>query len=345
LKILSLSKTSPKNKHFELNQYADGSLNKRMKPNNGSFGSLFSGYKNSFYIFGPDMKILITGSNGLLGQHLIPQLADHHQVIAMGRGPRRVSWGADVPYHDLEITESQTIRDFIRQQAPDVLVHSAAMTQVDDCERDQEKSMAVNVQATENLLEACAHCKTHFIFLSTDFVFDGIKGNYQEEDPVNPVNWYGQTKVFAEKLVEAYPSAWSITRTCLLYGIPHGSFRTNIISWVKSSLEKKEKIRVVNDQVRTPTNVHDFATGIRLVLEQHAAGRFHLSGNEVMTPYQLALATADYFSLDKTLIEEVNAETFSQMGKRPLKTGFNIAKAQEVLGFSPGTLKSGLETI
>ena len=291
------------------------------------------------------MKILITGSNGLLGQHLIPKLSAHHEVIALGRGPQRVPWSGAINYQDLEITEHGSVRDFIQKQAPDALVHSAAMTQVDDCERDREKSMTVNVHVTENLLEACAHVRAHFIFLSTDFVFDGIKGNYREEDPVNPVNWYGQTKVFAEKLVETYPYTWAIARTCLLYGIAHGASRTNIISWIKSSLEKKEKIRVVNDQVRTPTNVHDFATGIRLLLECGAGGRFHLSGNEVITPYQLALATADYFSLDKTLIEEVNSGTFSQAGKRPLKTGFDITKAQEVLGFSPGTLKSALGTL
>ena len=292
------------------------------------------------------MKILITGSNGLLGQHLIPQLAvRHHQVIAMGRGPLRVSLDKAVQYHDLDITKSRSIRDFIRQQAPNVLVLSAAITQVDDCERDHLRSESVNVDATENLLDACAPCGTHFIFLSTDFVFDGIKGNYREEDPVNPVNWYGQTKVFAEKLVETYSSRWSVARTCLLYGISRGSSRTNIISWIKSALEKGERIRVVNDQVRTPTDVKDFATGIRLILEQQAVGRFHLSGKEVMTPYQLALTTADYFSLDKTLIEEVNAHTFSQPGKRPLKTGFIINKAEEVLGFSPVKLRTGLNNL
>jgi dTDP-4-dehydrorhamnose reductase len=293
------------------------------------------------------MKILVTGTNGLLGQHLIRKLAgmNHHQVIATGRGVQRVPRDASVNYINLDITGVRHARNIIRKLAPDILVHAAAMTQVDDCERDQKRSLQVNVLATQTLLEACSGRNTHFIFLSTDFVFDGIKGNYNEEDPVNPVNWYGETKALAEKKVAEYSGAWSIARTCLLYGMPLHSYRSNIISWVKSSLEKGEHIRVVNDQVRTPTNVMDFANGILLILEQKATGLFHLSGNEIMTPYALAISVAEYFSLDKNLIEAVDSSTFSQLGKRPLKTGFDIRKAIRVLGFSPCGLQSGLEEI
>ncbi len=290
------------------------------------------------------MKILITGSNGLLGQNLIQQLAGmNHRVIATGMGAQRISPDAGINYVDLDITRAMQTRKFIRQHAPDILIHSAAMTQVDDCERDQEKSLLVNVLATETMLDACSGGNTHFIFLSTDFVFDGIKGNYSEEDPVNPVNWYGQTKALAEKKVSEYSGAWAIARTCLLYGVPIHASRPNIISWIKSALEKGEHIRVLNDQVRTPTNVRDFATGIRLIFEKGARGRFHLSGKEIMTPYELAITVADYFAFDKNLIEAVDANSFSQLGKRPLKTGFNISKAQQELGFSPCSLQSGLE--
>jgi dTDP-4-dehydrorhamnose reductase len=292
------------------------------------------------------MKIIVTGSNGLMGQYLIPQLARYkHQVIAMGRGPRRIAGIENIPYQDLDLLEFDRVRHFIKSQQPDVLVHTAAMTQVDDCERDRNRTREINVDVTENLLEACYPAGTHFIFLSTDFVFDGAEGNYREEDPTGPVNWYGETKLQAEQLTEKYPALWSIARTCLLYGIPRGSSRTNIISWIRSSLEKGQHIRVVNDQIRTPTDVNDFATGIRLILEKKSSGIFHLSGKEIMTPYELALSTADFFSLDKSLIEPVDANTFSQAGKRPLKTGFIIEKAERMLGFSPADLKAGLSGI
>ncbi|HEY4154393.1 MAG TPA: SDR family oxidoreductase [Puia sp.] len=343
LKFFSLSKISPKNKHFEWNQNAGGGLMERKTSNNGSPAGLFPGYKNSLYIFSPVMKILITGSNGLLGQHLISQLAAlQHEVIATGRGVPRFAPDQAVRYEDLDITNFRRMAAFIQSESPEVLLHSAAMTQVDECELNREKCRRVNVQSTENLLEAAAPCGTHFVFLSTDFVFDGIKGNYREEDAVGPVNWYGETKVLSEERVKNYPANWSIARTCLLYGVSRGSSRSNIISWIRSSLEKGERIRVVNDQVRTPTDVNDFATGLRLIIEQKASGLFHISGRERMTPYQLALETAGHFSLDKTLIEEVNADSFSQAGQRPLKTGFIIEKAEKVLGFSPVPLKTGL---
>jgi dTDP-4-dehydrorhamnose reductase len=290
------------------------------------------------------MKIMITGANGLLGQHLIPQLTlAGHQVIALGRGPLRIAASEPLSYHDADLTGFREIREWVRNQAPEVLVHSAAMTQADDCELDRVKSQQINVEATENLLDACSGCGSHFIFLSTDFVFDGTKGNYREEDAVNPVNWYGHTKVLAEQLVETYPAHWSVARTCLLYGISSGSTRSTIISWIKTSLEKGERIRVVNDQIRTPTDVNDFAAGIRLIAEKRATGRFHLSGKEAMSPYQLALLTADHFSLDKSLIEEVDAGTFSQAARRPLRTGFIIDKAERELNFSPVTLRKGME--
>jgi dTDP-4-dehydrorhamnose reductase len=290
------------------------------------------------------MKILVTGSNGLLGSHLVQLLAGSgHAVTATGRGASRRSLPENVLYRDLDLTAFPAVRDLIRQERPDVLVHAAAMTQVDDCELNREKSRLINVQATENLLEAAAPAGSHFVFLSTDFVFDGEKGHYCETDPVNPVNWYGETKLMAEQAVQQYAGHWSIARTCLLYGNSEGLSRTNIITWIRTALRKGERIRVVNDQVRTPTSVGDFATGIRLVAEQRAGGIFHLSGRETMTPCQLALATAGHFSLDASLIEAVDASTFSQPGRRPLKTGFVIGKAEQVLGFKPGSLQAWLQ--
>jgi dTDP-4-dehydrorhamnose reductase len=317
-------------------------LNKRLLETTTIRSDYFSDMKIQ-YIFLTNMKILVTGCNGLLGQHLVPLLGRRHRVLAVGMGPQRVFWPEPASYQDMDIRSTDAVRETIRKFAPDVLVHAAAMTQVDDCERNREGSLAVNVHATEKLLDLCSGLGTHFIFLSTDFVFDGKKGNYREDDAVNPINWYGETKVMAERAVTGYPGKWCIARTCLLYGLARASGRSTIISWIRSSLEKGERIRVVNDQVRTPTQVNDFARGISRILEQGATGIFHLSGEEIMTPYALALATADHFSLDKSLIEAVDARSFSQPGRRPLKTGFIIDKARETLGYAPVGLKEGLQ--
>ena len=136
---------------------------------------------------------------------------------------------------------------------------------------------------------------------------------------------------------------WAIIRTCLVYGNTLDGTRSNIITWVKENLEQKKKIRVVNDQIRTPTYVEDLAKGILLAIEKRAKGVYHISGNEILTPYQMAIKTAEFFSLDKNLIEEVNASNFSQIAKRPQRTGFDISKAKTELGYEPMSFEEGLE--
>jgi len=217
------------------------------------------------------------------------------------------------------------------------------MTRVDDCELNQNESFKVNVLGTSYVIRCAERCGSDLIHLSTDFVFDGAKGNYGEEDALGFVNWYGFTKIEAEQLVKASSRPWSIVRTCLVYGNALQGTRSNLISWVKSKLEKNERIKVVDDQVRTPTYVEDLAKGIVGMIEKKARGIFHISGNEIYTPYDMAQKTADFFTLDKNLIERVNASNFREPAQRPPKTGFNIEKAKRELGYEPISFEDGLK--
>ncbi len=283
-------------------------------------------------------KVLITGANGLLGQHLVKQLLQsNYEVIATGKGEQRIVI-KDNPfftYHKVDITEGFELNKILKRERPDAVVHAAAMTQIDDCEQQPELCEKVNVQGTAQVLyDAEAYCK-HFIYVSTDFVFDGVKGNYKETDELNPVSFYGFTKMQAESMVEASEIPWAIVRTCLVYGNTIEGTRSNIVSWVKNSLQEGKKIKVVCDQVRTPTFVEDLAKGIELVIAKRATGIYHISGRDVLTPYDMALHTAECFNLDKNLIEKTDASSFKQPAKRPPKTGFNISKACTELGFEP----------
>ena len=294
------------------------------------------------------MKILVTGANGLLGQHLIKLLIDTgYAVIGLGRGPSRVSFPGveNFNYVSADLNDGQKISDLMELEKPFVVVHSGAMTQVDECENNQEACTLTNVQGTINILKAAENFSGHFIYVSTDFVFDGIKGNYSEDDQPGPVNYYGNTKLQAEKLVKQSSLNWTIVRTCLVYGNILQGNRSNIISWVKDNLEQNKKIKVVNDQWRTPTFVEDLATGILLIIQKRSKGVYHISGKEIYSPYQLAIKTAEFFNLDKSLIEEVDASSFSQPAKRPLKTGFKISKAMNDLGFIPHSLEDALRKI
>ncbi|XOV92507.1 MAG: SDR family oxidoreductase [Bacteroidota bacterium] len=286
------------------------------------------------------MRILLTGVNGLLGQHLLSLLSSKssYEVYATGMGVNRNLPG-DYHYYPCDLTKNEKVKDLVNKVKPDYIIHSAAKTQVDWCELNKKDCWESNVSATEYLLSASMRYAGHFQYISTDFVFDGKQGNYLETDPPNPVNYYGESKLAAEKLVMASGIPWSIARTVLVYGIAHQMSRSNILVWIYNSLKNNQKIRVVTDQVRTPTFVEDLAMGSSLILDKHAEGIYHISGDEIMTPYELAIKVAEFFDFNKELIEPVDGSIFSQEGKRPERTGFRIAKARKTLDFSPKNIE------
>lgn len=289
------------------------------------------------------MNILITGSNGLLGQYLVRDLASAgYKIIATGRGKNRLPEYAGVNYISLDITDNAAVLETIEKNKPDIVVHAAAMTQPDACELNKEECWVTNVQATAYLAEAVQKTGSTIIYVSTDFVFDGKDGPYKEDDDTAPVNYYGESKLAAEEIIKQSNNRWAIVRTVLVYGNILSGTRSNIVTWVKDNLEQRKNIKVVDDQIRTPTYVEDLSKGIMLIIKNNAQGIFHISGKEVLTPYQMALQVADYFSLDKSLMEKVNASTFSQPAQRPLKTGFVITKAEKELGFAPVSFMEGI---
>jgi dTDP-4-dehydrorhamnose reductase len=290
------------------------------------------------------MKILITGANGFLGYYLVEQLlAKKYLVIATGRGACRLPFSdqKNFQYIEMDFTNPFSIHDVFEKIKPDVVIHAGAMSKPDECETNQMQAYLVNVEGTVQLLINSDELKSFFIFLSTDFVFDGEQGMYDENDVPQPVNYYGRTKLEAEEAVKEYEHDWAIVRTVLVYGTNH-SGHANILKIVKEKLEKGEVYNVVDDQVRTPTYVEDLASGIVAIIEKRATGIFHLSGKDILTPYQMAIKTADHLRLDSSVLKKVTAASFSQPARRPLKTGFIIDKARKELGYEPLSFDEGL---
>lgn len=291
------------------------------------------------------MRILVTGANGFSGYYLIQRLLQKKfAVIATGKGECRLPFTADSNfiYASMDFTDPFSVDAVFARFKPDVVVHAGAMSKPDECEMNQMLAYVVNVEGTVTLMTNAEEQKSFFIFLSTDFVFDGEKGMYREEDVPNPVNYYGKTKLEAEDIIKDYPYDWCIVRTVLVYGKNHSGGK-NILTIVKDKLEKGEGYNVVDDQVRTPTYVDDLARGIVSVIEKRAKGIFHISGKDVLTPYQIAIATAEYLKLDTTLIKRVTAADFSQPARRPLMTGFIIDKARKELNYDPVSFMEGLK--
>jgi dTDP-4-dehydrorhamnose reductase len=291
------------------------------------------------------MKVLVTGANGLLGQELTHLLVQkNYEVIATSKGPSRLRMPANssLTYYDLDITDGLASSKILTEQKPDIVIHAAAMTQVDECELNKIDCYNINVTATRFLIEAAKEINAKLIYVSTDFIFDGLSGPYKEDDEPKPLNYYGSTKLSAETEVIESGLNWSIVRTVLVIGNAQ-SARSNIITWVKSKLEKGEKIKVVDDQFRTPTFTEDLAKGIVLIIEKNASGIFHISGKDLLTPYQIALKTAEHFQLDNSLIEKADATSFSQPALRPPRTGFYVDKARNEIGYEPLSFDEGLK--
>lgn len=292
-------------------------------------------------------KILVTGANGLVGRSLVRLLLQEgYVVVATGRGDSRLQTNdPSLTYYPADITHPFELQLIMEKEKPAVVVHAAAMTQADDCELRQNDAHLCNVEATARLLMDAESFSAFFLFLSTDFVFDGKKGMYTEMDAESPLSWYGSTKLEAEAIVQTTDMPWAIARTCLVYGPAAEQGRSNIFSWIKDSLQRQQPIKVVDDQWRTPTWVEDLVAGLLLIIRQRATGIWHLGGPQATTPYQLALMIARHYGLDENLVTRVTAATFSQPAKRPLLTGFDISKARQHLGFSPGSIKENLAKI
>lgn len=292
-------------------------------------------------------KILITGSNGLLGQKLIDLYLKSNEVnlIATGRGNNRYPHENGYEYVTMDITSLEQVQKVIKKYKPNCIINTAAMTNVDQCEGDKFGAENLNVNAVEHLVDTANQVGSHFIQLSTDFIFDGENGPYKEDDQPNPLSHYGKTKLEAEKVIQGKSAKWSIIRTVLVYGIVHDMSRSNIVLWAKNALEKRQPLKIVDDQFRSPTLAEDLAIGCQLVEQKEAQGIFNISGKDQMSIVSLVERVADYFKLDKSYIEKVSSATLNQPAKRPPLTGFNLEKSYKVLGYNPRSFEEGIELL
>jgi len=292
------------------------------------------------------MKILVTGANGLLGYKLIQLLSTQADIITVATARKKnndLPQGVD--FFELDITNHDQTIEVLSATKPDVVISAAAMTQVDQCETERDHCWMANVVGIENLVEGCEKINCHLVHVSTDFIFDGSFGPLDETAIPNPVNFYGESKLAGEQVIQKSKLNWAILRTVLVFGITPDLSRSNIVLWVKKNLEEGKIINVVNDQWRTPTLAEDLAMGCYLAASKKATGIYHISGEELMTPFDIAQYTADFFKLDKSLIKAADSSTFKQPAARPLKTGFIITKAKRELGYQPHSFAAGLRVL
>ena len=291
------------------------------------------------------VKVVVIGSNGLLGQTLVNKMYSQadYKLYAMASGENRNSNAPDLSYFEIDLTDFKTIKLQLNLIAPDFIINALAMTNVDACEVEQDTCNAINVDFVKELATISKELGARLIHISTDFIFDGEKGAFYDElDTPKPVNYYGLSKLKAEKEIKRILSDFTILRTILVYGKVANMKRSNIVLWVKKSLENSESIRVINDQYRMPTYVGNLANACILAMEKDTTGVYHISDKEYLSIYEIAQQIADFYKLPKELIQPISTSQLGQRAKRPPKTGFVLDKAIEKMDYKPLSFIDGL---
>jgi dTDP-4-dehydrorhamnose reductase len=281
-------------------------------------------------------RLLITGANGLLGNKAAVLASRNYEVIPLYHAK---------PLHDnsleVDIANKEQVFSIFRKLRPDTAIHAAAETNVDKCETQKEHAWNVNVEGTKNVAEACAEVSAKLIHISTDYVFDGEKGHYEEEDKPNPISYYGITKLEGENHVIQNCDNHVILRTSVIYG--WHQWKQNFATWVIDQLRLNKEIAVVDDHYNTPTLADNLAEMTIEALRSDLHGLYHASGIEKISRYDFAIQIAKTFHLDLNLIKPIKmSQLTAWIAKRPKDSSLNTDKIQKHLKTKPLNITDGL---
>jgi len=289
-------------------------------------------------------KVVVAGANGLLGQKVVEAFSPHFQVIASGYESKPVFGVENVEYVPLDITDYTGTKNFLSDTRPDIVVNCAAYTNVDKAEIERDLARKVNAAAVGKMAEVLRRLKAKFVHISTDYIFDGTDGPYDESHRPSPVNYYGQTKWEAENLVLASGVDHLIFRTNVLYGVAN-KVVSNFVLWVLQSLEEQKSIRVVDDQVNNPTLANGLAEAILIGCVMNAKGIYNYAGTDLVTRYEFARKIAEHFDLPVENISTCTTEDLGQEAPRPLKSGLITDKVVEDLHIRLYDISAGLNQV
>ncbi len=285
------------------------------------------------------MRVLVTGSNGLLGQKLAAYAPDTAEVF--GLDLQQTNLATVIRYETVDLGDKTAVQEIVRREHPQWIINAAAYTDVDGAEKNREVCRRVNVSAVENLASACAQNSVKLVHLSTDYIFDGHNGPYGEDDPPHPIGWYGETKLAGEKVLQHAAIDYAIVRTMVLYGVGR-QVRPNFVTWLVDKLRKREPVRIVTDQFGNTTLADELAEGIWKLMAADGRGVYHMAGSEIVDRYSFAMKIAEIFELDNQLIQAITTAQLQQQAPRPMKSGLLVEKAMRDLGVRLSNVEDGL---
>jgi len=286
-------------------------------------------------------RILIIGSNGMLGQSLTTHFMFRKDVELMCASVEEESFYVDVSYAKVDISSTKEVKNLLRDFCPDIIINTAAYTNVDGCESEKELSWSINVTGVENIVKSGRNIDAHLIHISSDYIFDGENGPYSENEIPNPISYYGREKLAAENAIISGRIKHTIIRTNVLYGSTQFG-RPDFVKWVFDSLSENKTIRIVKDQINNPTYIDVLSSAISKIIEFNKTGIYNIGGAEVLSRLDFTYKIADYFELDKSLISSIVTSDLNQPAPRPLNSGLINLKAETELNYHPLSIEKTL---
>ena len=275
------------------------------------------------------LKFLVTGSAGLVGRQVVKDLSETHEVFSC--------YNKSKPEHGniikMDLLNYEMISNVMSENKPDVVIHLGAMTAVDLCDAQQDNALKINSQATEILAKECSKINSFMVYVSTDYVFDGNTGMYEENDTTNPLGFYGKSKLLGEKSIQNFSSNWCIARTSTPFGL-HPTKKSFPI-WVIENLQKQKQIDVLTDQFTSPTYVPSLSRMLIEISERHLTGIIHVAGASKISRYEMASLVSDKLGLDGKLLREISINDIKWEAQRPKDSSLNVSKAISTLNQKP----------
>jgi len=279
-----------------------------------------------------NLRLLITGASGLYGSKLAELATARNYEVYSGYSQDQPAFGAPIKF---DVSDKNQVEKAFKKVNPEVVVHAATLTDVDKCETNRALAWKINVDGTKNMAEATKTSQAFLIYISTDYVFNGEKGNYKETDPPDPINYYGVTKLKAEEVVGGMLNEYCIARASVIYGSTPAAGKVNFALWVLNKLKKNEQAKIVTDQWNSPTLNTNMAEMTLEIIERRLTGTFHLSGATRISRYDFAKQIAETFDLDPNLLSPAKSAEFSWAAKRPRDSSLDTTKAQQTLKNKP----------
>lgn len=281
------------------------------------------------------MKVFIIGASGFLGTKLMKLMGNDFEVFGS-----YVSNKVEGLYY-LNITDKKAVLNLFKKMKPDVVIHAGGMTNVDACEHDRDMAWNINVLGTKNIIHACLEQKSKLVYVSTDYVFDGRKGDYSERDKPNPLSYYAKTKLESERMVLKCKNNL-IIRPAILYGYNYEKDKSHFVKFVYTKLSNEEEVNAFTDWIRTPTLIDDIANALAVLIKNDGKGIYHVAGSEKISMYDFAIKISKVFNLDQSLINKAYAKDSKLAAERPIDSSLNISKIKES-GIKMSNIYEGLE--